>query len=97
MKREEVIKILTKQRTNLAEHFAVSSLALFGSVARDQATPGSDVDLLVEFSKPIGLLDFISLKQHLETLLDCPVDLGTARSLKTRLKEDVLREVIYVN
>ena len=75
----------------------VRSLALFGSVARNEAKPGSDIDLLVEFYQPVGLFQFITLKQYLERLLESTVDLGTVRSLKPRLKEAVLREAIYVS
>jgi predicted nucleotidyltransferase len=95
MTREEVIRILSENRAELSK-MGVRSLAVFGSVARNEASPDSDVDLLVEFSQPVGLFQFITLKQYLETLLGTAVDLGTARSLKPRLKENVLREAIYV-
>ena len=95
MTREEVIRILSEHRAELGE-MGVRSLALFGSVARDEAKPGSDVDLLVEFSQPVGLFQFIALKQYLEALLGSTVDLGTPRSLKPLLKEHALREAIYV-
>ena len=96
MRKREVIRILKKQRKELEEHFNVASLSLFGSVARDEANVDSDVDLLVEFSKPVGLFQFIELQQRLEELLGCKVDLGTSRSLKPRIKEHVLQEAIRV-
>jgi uncharacterized protein len=96
MKKSEVIQILKSHRKELEEHFNVSSLSLFGSVARDEASADSDVDLLVEFSKPVGLFQFIELQQRLEELLDCKVDLSTSRSLKPRIKEQVLQEAIRV-
>jgi predicted nucleotidyltransferase len=96
MKKSEVIRILKKRQKELEQHFNVASLSLFGSVARDEATADSDVDLLVEFSKPVGLFQFIELQQRLEELLDCKVDLGTPRSLKPRIKEHVLQEAIRV-
>jgi uncharacterized protein len=80
----------------LEEQFNVSSPSLFGSVARDEASADSDVDLLVEFSKPVGLFQFIELQQRLEELLDYKVDLGTSRSLKPRIKDQVLQEAIRV-
>jgi uncharacterized protein len=97
MKRAEVLRILHEKRGELAEKYGVKSLALFGSVARDEARPGSDVDLLVEFNRPVGLFAFIGLQQFLETLLNCKVDLGTPRSLKPRLKDRVLQEAIHVS
>jgi uncharacterized protein len=96
MKRVDVIRILAARQNEIRAKFAVRSLALFGSVARDEATPGSDVDFLVEFSRPVGLFEFIGLKQYLESLLASPVDLGTAASLKAPLKERVMRELIHV-
>ena len=96
MKREEVIRRLAQRQRELHEIYAVQSLALFGSVARDEAGPDSDVDLLVEFSRPVGLFDFIGLQRYLEAALSCPVDLGSAASLKLHLKEEVLQEMIHV-
>jgi uncharacterized protein len=97
MKRAEVLRILHENRGELAEKYGVKSLALFGSIARDEARPDSDVDLLVEFDRPVGLFAFIGLQQFLETLLGCKVDLGTLRSLKPRLKDSVLQEAIYIS
>ena len=95
MKCSQVLELLRAHRTEIAIH-GVKSLALFGSVARDEAGPESDIDLLVEFSRPVGLFQFIDLKQYLEGLLGCPVDLGTPNSLKPRLKDHVIQEAIYV-
>jgi uncharacterized protein len=69
---------------------------LFGSVARDEARVDNDVDLLVEFKQPIGLFEFIELRQGLESILGCKVDLGTKRSLKLDLKSQVYQEAIRV-
>jgi hypothetical protein len=96
MKRDDVIRILVQAQRELHEQYAVKSLALFGSVARNEARANSDVDLLVEFSRPVGLFQFIGLKQYLESMLGCPVDLGTTGSLKLHLKEGVLQEMIRV-
>jgi len=96
MKRSDVLRILHEKRGELSEKYGVKSLALFGSVARDEARPDSDVDLLVEFDQPVGLFVFIGLQQFLETLLGCKVDLGTPRSLKPRVKERVFTGAINV-
>jgi predicted nucleotidyltransferase len=96
MKRNEALRILREQSKNLAERYNIASLSLFGSVARDEAAADSDVDFLVEFKHPVGLFEFIELQQRLEDILGCKVDLGTPRSLKPRLKEQVLREAIRV-
>ena len=96
MKRNQAIRILAGRRSELHENYAVKSLALFGSVACDDARHGSDVDLLVEFSRPVGLFQFIGLQQYLKSLLGCPVDLGTRTSLKDYLKESLLQDAIHV-
>jgi uncharacterized protein len=96
MRRDDVLIKLKEQRQELNERYGVASLFLFGSVARDEARPDSDVDLLVEFKHPIGLFEFIELQQRLESLLGCKVDLGTRRSLKLQLTERVFQEAIRV-
>ncbi|MCD4673371.1 MAG: nucleotidyltransferase domain-containing protein [Anaerolineaceae bacterium] len=69
MKRDGVISKLKEQRQVLTQQYGVASLFLFGSVARDDTRPDSDVDLLVEFKQPIGLFQFIEVQQKLETTL----------------------------
>jgi len=96
MKREDIIRILKEQQKTLTERYNVERLSLFGSVARGEARDDSDVDLLVEFSQPVGLFQFIELQQWLQSFLGCDVDLGTPRSLKSAIKDQVLREAIRV-
>lgn len=96
MKRDQVLQLLKESYDELSEKYQVDSLILFGSTARDEANLGNDVDILVAFSEPVGLFRFISLKQHLEKLLGCKVDLGTHRSLKPAIKEKVLAGAIHV-
>ncbi|GAB4194680.1 MAG: nucleotidyltransferase family protein [Coleofasciculaceae cyanobacterium] len=93
MDKNEAIAILTTHQDKLKE-FGVKSLALFGSVARDEARLDSDVDLLVEFEKPVGLFTFMRLQRYLEAILDRSVDLGTPDSLKPYLRELVLQEAV---
>jgi predicted nucleotidyltransferase len=95
LKRTRIVNQIKAHRAEIESH-GVRSLALFGSVARDEASPDSDIDLLVEFSHPVGLFQFIALKQYLEGILEGPVDLGTLKSLKPRLKDDVIKDAIYV-
>ena len=97
MRKDDALRILSDNRDSLRE-FSVKSLAVFGSVARDEATDGSDVDILVEFEAGarIGLFEFIGLKQHLEEILGCSVDLGTADSLRERIRPRVLKEAVRV-
>jgi uncharacterized protein len=96
MKRNEVVRILLRHQTELRERFGVISLSLFGSVARNEATEASDVDLLAEFDRPTGYFALIALQEHLENLLGCKVDVGTRNSLKPRLRDRILQESIDV-
>jgi uncharacterized protein len=96
MKRKQVVQLLKEHRRKLTEEFYVSSLSLFGSVARDEVEPDSDIDILVEFSQPVGLFHFIELKGYLEDILGSEVDLGTPRSIKPYLKKQILEEAIRV-
>ncbi|MEM9770873.1 MAG: nucleotidyltransferase family protein [Cyanobacteria bacterium P01_D01_bin.73] len=93
MKKQQVIELLHTHRDRLDE-FAVETLFLFGSVARDEATDTSDVDLLVEFNRPVGLFTLLGLQHFLEDLFKCSVDLGTPNSLRPHLRETVLRETV---
>jgi uncharacterized protein len=96
MKRDVVLRVLTAEKDDLRERFGVKSLAIFGSVARDEATDTSDVDLLAEFNRPVGYFALIGLQEHLESLLGCKVDVGTPRSLKPRIRDNILRECVHV-
>jgi predicted nucleotidyltransferase len=72
-------------------------LALFGSVARDDASLASDIDLLVEFDRPVGLFGLFALQDRLEDIFGCKVDLGTPNSLKPRLRTSVMSELVYIS
>lgn len=82
MKQDAVLKILKQKNAELTQQFGVKSLLLFGSVARNEDTPTSDVDLLVEFNRPVGYFGLFALQDYLEELLGWSVDLGTPQSLK---------------
>ena len=93
MRRDEVLKILSTHRGEFAR-FKVKSLAIFGSVARDQARADSDVDVLVEFSEPVGMFEFLDFKEFLEGILKSRVDLATEQALKKQLRDQILKEAI---
>ena len=87
--------ILHKHQADL-DQFSVKSLAVFGSVARGEATESSDIDLLVEFSQPVGLFEFIRLKYYLENLIGSKVDLVTPDALHPALRDSILNEAVNV-
>jgi hypothetical protein len=95
MKRDEVLRILAANRERFKD-FSVESLSIFGSVAKDEASDASDVDVLVRFQEGarVGLFKFIALKHCLEEILGCKVDLTTPDALRKEMREQVLREAI---
>ncbi len=95
MERDEVLAALRAHRAEITG-FGVRSLAVFGSVARDEAGPASDVDVLVEFEPPATFNRYMGLKLYLEDLLGVRVDVVTLRGLKPRLRPIVEREAIRV-
>jgi hypothetical protein len=96
MKQDVVLQLLKQKNAEMERNFGVKSLLLFGSVARNEATSASDVDLLVEFNRPVGYFGLFALQDYLENLLGCPVDLGTPDSLKPYIRERVMGELIRV-
>lgn len=95
MKKERAIQLI-QENLDEVKKFHVKSLAIFGSVARDEATDESDIDILVEFDPEakVGLFQFFDLKEYLSKILGCEVDLGTLRSLRKEIRETVLKEMI---
>lgn len=91
--RKDILAKIASERA-LLHQYGVSSLSLFGSIARGEAAEHSDVDLLVEFSQPIGILQFVRLKRALEAVLGRRVDLATPSSLKPQLRDRILKEAI---
>ncbi len=79
----------------LVDQFQVSKIGYFGSHASGNQTKNSDLDLLVEFSKPIGW-KFFTLEKYLEQMLGLSIDLVTKNALKERIKEPILNQVIYI-
>jgi len=79
----------------LKTRYPIAELALFGSQTRNDANPGSDIDLLVSFNGPIGI-EFIDLADELEKSLGLPVDLITKESLKERQWEYLKSRLVYV-
>jgi predicted nucleotidyltransferase len=95
MRRDEAIAIVDAHKGDLRP-FGIKSLALFGSVARNEAGPESDLDLLVEFDGPATFDRYMGLKLLLEDLLGSRVDLVMRKALKARLLASVEQEAVRV-
>jgi predicted nucleotidyltransferase len=83
---------LSKLRQICREN-GIKMLGVFGSVARGEDTPESDVDLLIKLGKPIGIFEFIALEDKFVEVLGRKVDLGTEDSLHPKIRRNVLREL----
>lgn len=87
---------INKNTDFLRNAYHVTKIGIFGSVARGENFKTGDIDVLVEFSEPIGFFKFIELEEFLSKILGKKVDLVTKKALKEAIREEVLREVIYV-
>ena len=96
MNRSAVLDRLTAQKAKIRENFGVKYLGLFGSAARDDMRPDSDVDLLVEFSQSPTFDTYVELQSYLERILNTKVDLVTVGGLKPRARSLVERDLIRV-
>lgn len=90
-----VVSLLSENFDALSNEFHVASLEIFGSYARNEQTPQSDVDLLVTFSKPVGF-SFIHLAERLEALLGKPVDLLASDGIKPNRRDAILSSLLHV-
>ena len=92
--KEEILSKLRELKPTLNKEFAVKEIGLFGSFSDGSSTPESDIDLLVEFEKPIGW-KFFSLEIYLEKKFGRKVDLVTKNALKDQIKEPILKDINY--
>jgi predicted nucleotidyltransferase len=97
MDRASILALLQEHRDEISTRFGAKHLALFGSAARDELRPESDVDVLVDFDGPATFDGYFDLKDYLEHLLCRPVDLVTSRGLKPRARQHVERDLVRVS
>lgn len=96
MKRIEAIGILQEHKQELSEKYGVTRIGIFGSVARDEATEKSDVDVVVEMTRP-DLFFMVHIKELLEAAMHCHVDLVRYRDrMNVFLKRQIDKEAVYV-
>ncbi|WP_026296405.1 MULTISPECIES: nucleotidyltransferase family protein [unclassified Thioalkalivibrio] len=96
LSRAAVLQALREHRAHLEREFGVRGLALFGSLARDEAGEQSDVDILVGYDGPASAQQYFGVQFYLEDLLGHPVDLISEKALRAELRPYVEREAIRV-
>ncbi|MGB9628026.1 MAG: nucleotidyltransferase family protein [Thermodesulfobacteriota bacterium] len=94
--KEEILKILKDELPYLKERYGIKKIGLFGSYSRGEQNVESDVDLLVQFGKPIGFFTFIAIENYLSERIGVKVELVTEDALKPLLKPYIIEEVVYV-
>ena len=93
--KEEILESLARNKPELQRRFKVDKLALFGSYARGEQGPDSDVDILVEVDPSIGL-EFVTLADRIENILGATVDLVSSRAVTSKAMKFIEPELIYV-
>jgi len=96
MDKQAVLKRLTDCMEEIKQRFSVKALAIFGSIARDEAAQDSDIDVLVVFEHKAGFDLFMDLKFYLEELLAAKVDLVTDKALRPQIRRAIEQEMIHV-
>ena len=91
---DDIIASVRTALPGLRKQWPIRSLALFGSRVRDDAKPGSDLDVLVEFDGPIALSSFLALEERLAALTGLRVDLVSAAALKPYIGEHIRSEAV---
>ncbi len=91
---EEIKDILNTNKNYFAEKYSVNNFLLFGSYAKNLQTAESDIDLLVNFSKPVDMFEFIDLQEYLTKIFNKKIDLGTVNGLKSFVKDAILKEAL---
>jgi uncharacterized protein len=94
--RSQVMDLLRPLKAELTERYRVRELALFGSLARQEQGPTSDVDLLVDFTEGATLFDLVGLGLFLEEKLGCPVDVVPRRALRREIGDEALNQAVPV-
>ena len=93
---DKIIEIIEKHKEVLRRRYGVKEIGIFGSFVRGEAKENSDVDILVEFERPIGFFKFLELEEYLSNLIGRKVDLVSKKALKPQIGKYILEEVVTV-
>lgn len=91
----QILDTLRDHRASLTERYGIRTIAVFGSYVRQEQTPESDVDVIVEFDRPLGLA-FVDLADELEGILGTRVDLVSRGAINQRVYESISPDLRYV-
>lgn len=91
----EILLVLEQLKPELSQWFHVQTIGLFGSIVRDDFSPSSDIDIIVDFNRPMGI-EFIDLAQYIEQRLHKKVDLVSRRGVRDNYFKAIEQEIVYV-
>ncbi|MBI5739112.1 MAG: nucleotidyltransferase family protein [Nitrospirae bacterium] len=92
----DIKTILQQHKKFIRDKYGVREIGVFGSYIRGEQVEDSDVDILVEFEKPVGFFRFLELEEYLESILSLKVDLVTKKALKPTIGKYILDELVNV-
>jgi len=93
---KEIKEILKNQKPFLKEKYGVKEIGIFGSYVKGEQKAESDLDILVEFGRPVGFFEFLEMEEYLENTIGIKVELVTPKALKPKIGEHILREVVTI-
>ncbi|MFH1227467.1 MAG: nucleotidyltransferase family protein [Planctomycetota bacterium] len=93
---KDIKNALKRHEPEIRSRYGVKKIGIFGSYARNQQRPKSDLDVLIEFNKTPSLFEFMGLEEYLSGFLGVKVDLVLKRALKPFIGRQILREVVYL-
>lgn len=91
----EIKEILKQLKPELAQRFHVQTIGLFGSIVWDDFSADSDIDIIVDFNRPVGI-EFIDLADYVEQQLQSKIDLVSKKGIKDKYYKAIEREIVYV-
>lgn len=93
---EEIKVIIAKHEDEIKGKYGLKEIGIFGSYVKGKQEETSDVDILVEFEKPVSLLQIVSLENYLSDIVGIKVDVVPKKNIRAELKESILREAVPV-
>ncbi len=93
---KEIQHIIKAHKEDIQKRYHVKEIGIFGSYVREENKADSDIDLLVEFSEPISLFEFIDLEEYIQNLIGIKVDLVSKKGLKPGIGRYILNEVVLI-
>ncbi len=94
--KEEIIENLKSAKTDLMENCNINEIGIFGSYSRNEQTESSDIDILVEFSKNIGLIQLMQIENYIKNLVGENADVVIKSDIRPELKDEILKETIFI-